>query len=316
MNQAIVNLDDVVAAQERLGPDVHRTPLLSSRQLSEVAGGPVWLKAECLQRVGAFKIRGALNAVRTMTPAERARGLTTYSSGNHGQAVALAARIEGCRAVVFMPEDAPKMKSDAARGYGAEVRFAGLTSDDRRAACLAAMKADGLVLVPPFDDARIIAGQGTCGLELFEQAPVEIDEVLVPVGGGGLVAGIALVAAERGARVHGVEPLTGNVLHAALAAGRPVDIPPPRTIADGLKPLRLGELNFAVVKDRVCQSILVTDEEIRTAMRFLMTRAKLVVEPSGAVGVAALLSGRLPLEGRSAVVVLSGGNFDPGGSME
>jgi len=315
MDQVSVNLAvglaDVKAARERLGADVHTTPLLSSRQLSEAAGGPVWLKTECLQRVGAFKIRGALNAVRTLTSEERARGLTTFSSGNHAQAVALAARVEGCRAVVFMPEDAPPMKAAAAKEYGAEVRFAGVTSNDRRSACMEAIEKEGLVLIPPFDDPRIIAGQGTCGLELFSQAPDPVDDVLVPVGGGGLISGVALVAEARGARVHGVEPVTGNVLEAALRAGEPVDIPPPETIADGLKPLRLGELNFAVLKDRVHQSILVTDDEIRGAMRFLQTRAKLVVEPSGAVGVAALLSGRLRLEGRTAVVVLSGGNTDP-----
>lgn len=291
---------------------MHRTPLLSSRQLAEIAGGPVFLKCENLQRTGAFKARGALNAVRSLTAAERARGVTTYSSGNHGQALAWAAALEGLRAVIFMPTSAPRTKVDAARGYGAEVRFAGTTSPERKAAAEHAVATEGFVMVPPFDDARIVAGQGTCLLEVFEELPTP-GFVLVPVGGGGLCAGSALVAAScsQTTRVLGVEPHTADAMTRALAAGEVVTIAPPRTIADGLMPLAAGALPFALAREHLAGTVLVDDDAIRAAVRFLALRAKLIVEPSGAVGVAALLSGRVRLEGASAVVILSGGNVAP-----
>ena len=308
----IPSIGDLRAARARLGDGPHRTPLLSSRHLSEVAGGPVFLKTENLQRAGAFKFRGALHAVRTLDEAARARGVCTYSSGNHGQALALAARNEGLRAVVFMPEDAPPVKVAAARGYGAEVRFAGTTSTDRRTAAEAAVADEGLTVIPPFDDPRIIAGQGTVGLELMEDAP-ETGVVIVPVGGGGLASGvtIAVKAARPTARVIGVEPVGSDAWGAARAAGEPVDIPAPTTIADGLKPLRLGVLTYEVLAGAGAESITVTDDEILDAMRFLASRARLIVEPSGAVGVAALITGKVTLEGETGVVVLSGGNVDP-----
>lgn len=307
-----VGIDAVRAARRRLGADVHRTPLLSSRQLGAIAGGPVFLKCENLQRTGAFKARGALNAVRSLSAAERARGVTTYSSGNHGQALAWAAALEGARAVIFMPTTAPRTKVDAARGYGAEVRFAGTTSPERKAAAELAVATEGFVMVPPFDDARIVAGQGTCLLEVLDELPAP-GLVLVPVGGGGLCAGAAIVAAacSPATRVLGIEPRGADALTRALAAGEVVTIAPPRTIADGLMPLAVGALPFAVARAHVAGTVLVDDDEIRAAVRFLALRAKLVVEPSGAVGVAALLSGRVRLEGSSAVVVLSGGNVAP-----
>ena len=306
----VVSANDVPVAHERISSDVHRTPLLSSRTLSEVAGGPVFLKAENLQRVGAFKFRGALNAVRSLDPAEVGAGVTTYSSGNHGQALALAARICGGRAVVFMPEDAPSTKVAACRGYGAEVVFAGTTSAQRRAACEEAAAERGLTVIPPFDDPRIIAGQGTVGLEIAEQLE-DVAEVIVPVGGGGLISGIALYLAERGVRITGVEPKGSDAMRQAIAAGRPVDIDPPTTIADGLKPVLVGDLTHAICAEHVAEVITVDDDAIRDAMHFLLTRAKLVVEPSGAVGVAALLAGRRQLDGKPTVVVLSGGNVAP-----
>jgi threonine dehydratase len=307
-----VGLAEVERARGRLGADVHRTPLLSSRQLGAIAGGRVFLKCENLQRTGSFKARGALNAVRSLDAGMRARGVTTYSSGNHGQALAWAAALEGIRAVIFMPTTAPRTKVDAARGYGAEVRFAGTTSPERKAAAEDAVAREGLAMVPPFDDARIVAGQGTCLLEAFEDVP-EPDVVLVPVGGGGLCAGSATVAAalRPATRVLGIEPTTADAMTRALAAGQVVTITPPRTIADGLMPLAVGALPFAVARRHVAGTVLVDDDAIRRAVRFLATRAKLVVEPSGAVGVAALLSGLVRLDGRTAIAVLSGGNVAP-----
>lgn len=317
----MITANDVNDARIRIGPDAHRTPLLSSRTLGELAGGRVLLKAENLQRVGAFKIRGGLSAVRNLSDEQLSRGVVTYSSGNHGQAVALAARLSGSRAVVFMPETAPAGKVAAARGYGADVRFAGTTSVDRRREAERLAASEGLTVVPPFDHPDIIAGQGSVGLEILEQleelatefASAAPDHLLVPVGGGGLLAGVSLVLKEArpDVRIHGVEPEAANGLYRALAAGEPVDTPVAPTIADGLCPLRIGSLPFEIVRERVAGSILVTDAEIRKAVHFLLTRARLVVEPSGAVGVAALLSGKLKLGGGVAVVVLSGGNADP-----
>lgn len=306
------DFDSVLLARERLGADVLGTPLLSSRLLGEAAGGRVFLKAESLQRAGSFKIRGALNAVRSLAPSELARGVTTYSSGNHGQALALAARLSGARAVVFMPEGAARPKVEAARAYGAEVRFAGTTSADRRAAAERAVEREGLVMVPPFDDARVVAGQATVGLEIAEQCP-GADFVLVPAGGGGLAAGVALAAAKclPGARVLAVEPTGADCLARALAAGTPVAIAPPRSIADGLLPLAAGDVPFALAREHLAGAIQVGESAIEDALRFLLLRARLVVEPSGAVGVAALLAGLVPLGGGTAVCVLSGGNAEP-----
>lgn len=298
-------------ARDRIAAHVHRTPLLRSSQLAAIAGGPVYLKCENLQRTGSFKIRGATNAVLSLTAAERARGVVTYSSGNHGQALALAARIAGTRAVVCMPENAPRPKVEAARGYGAEVRFAGTTSRDRKAAAEEAVAKEGLVMVPPFDDRRVIEGQASVALEIVEELDA-VEVLIVPTGGGGLLSGcsLAMASVAPGRETVGVEPESGNCVAAALAAGRPVEIAPPRSIADGLLPLRTGELPFAIVSRHVSRMITVTEQEIAAALRFLATRAKLVVEPSGCAGVAALLSGKIPLAGRTAAVVLSGGNVD------
>lgn len=308
----MVTLDDIRAARDRIGDAIHRTPVFTSRTISERAGGRVLLKCENLQRAGAFKFRGALNAVRSLDASESARGVTTFSSGNHGQALALAAKLHGVRAVIFMPETAPISKVEAARAYGAEVRYAGTTSTDRKVACEAAVEREGFALVPPFDDARVIAGQGTVGLEIVEDVP-DVDVVLVPTGGGGLLSGVAIAVGtlRPQAEVHAVEPDHGNAMQAALRAGEPVKIPPPKSIADGLLPQQVGDLTFAIAQQFVRGSLLVDDDKIREAARLLLLRAKLVVEPSGAAGVAALLARRVALDGRTAVVVLTGGNVDP-----
>jgi threonine dehydratase len=308
-----ISTSELHAARRRIAEHVHRTPLLSSRQLSQRCGGRVLLKCENLQRTGSFKIRGALNAVLSLGVEERARGVVTYSSGNHGQALALAARIAGVRAVVCMPEGAPRSKVDAARAYGGEVRFAGTTSDERLHAAERAVEAEGLVMVRPFDDPRIVAGQAGVALEILEDAP-EVDVVLIPTGGGGLLAGtaLAMAAAGRDVAVYAIEPATGNAMGAALAVGRPVAIPPPRSIADGLLPLKVGQLNLDVAAAHGVRAVTVSEEAIGEALRFLISRAKLVVEPSGGAGVAAILAGAIPagLAGRTIAVVLSGGNVD------
>lgn len=305
---ALVDREAIAAAAERIRGRVHRTPLLSSRSLSERAGVPVFLKAECLQRGGAFKARGAFNKALGLSAEARSRGLLTYSSGNHGQAVALAARALGVPAVIVMPEDAPAGKRAACEGYGAEVALAGFTSDDRYARAKEIEAERGLTMMPPFDDAAIIAGQGTTGLEILEQLP-EVANILVPIGGGGLVAGI-LAATRPRARVIGVEPTAACAMHRSLEAGEVTAMTPEPTIADGLKPVRPGQLTFEHARALGLETSLVDDAGIRAAMALLFERARLVVEPSGAATTAALLSGSLALEGPT-VLVLSGGNVDP-----
>jgi threonine dehydratase len=308
-------LDDVRAAAERIAGIAHRTPVLTSRTLDELVGARVALKAEHLQRVGAFKFRGATNAVASLDEAERARGVATASSGNHAQAVALAARLHGVRATILMPEDAPAGKLAATRGYGAEViPFDRYTAD--REALLAALVAErDLVPVHPYDDPRVMAGQGTVALELLEDAG-PLDVLVVPVGGGGLVAGCATVAAGLGGatRVVGVEPEVSDDTRRSLAAGERVRVPVAPTIADGQQLPTPGALTFPVVRRHVDAVVTVSDAEIVTAMRLLFERLKAVVEPSGASALAALLAGRVPgvAPGARVGVVLSGGNVTAG----
>jgi threonine dehydratase len=303
-------------AYARLVPHVHRTPLVPSRTLSALAGQPLRLKCENLQKGGAFKVRGALSKASALSDAERARGLVTYSSGNHAQGVAIAAAILGTRAVVVMPEDAVPAKVAACRGYGAEVSFAGRTSDERRAAAEDLSRERGLVMVPPFDDAWVIAGQGTIGIEIVEDAPEDTAAVLVPIGGGGLISGIALAlkALAPGIRVVGVEPEGSAKAHASFAAGRRVRLERVDTIADGLRPLAVGELNYAVISRHVAEVVTVSDRAIVRAMTLLLERTKLVVEPSGAAAVAAAIE-----HGRRlgpSVAVVSGGNLEIGAAIE
>jgi threo-3-hydroxy-L-aspartate ammonia-lyase len=304
--------EELVTVAEKLSRHVHRTPLLRSSRLGALAGGTVYLKCENLQRTGSFKIRGAMNAVLSLTPSERERGVVTYSSGNHGQALALAGKLAGVRAVVCMPTNAPATKVEAARGYGAEVRFAGTSSKERKLAAEDAVAREGLVMVPPFDDPRVVAGQASIGFEIAEQCPTA-DIVICPAGGGGLLAGTSLALSFVLPRcaVYGVEPDTADAVARGIAHGAPVEIAPSSSIADGLLPVRAGALTVAIARNHVTSMFTVTDEELLAAMRFLMLSCKLVVEPSGAATVAALMTGKLPLEGRTAVAVLSGGNVEP-----
>jgi threonine dehydratase len=301
----MISLDDVRAAARRIDGIAHRTPVLTSRALDEATGARVFLKAENLQRVGAFKFRGAYNAVASLSDEERSRGVATVSSGNHAQALALAARLHGAPAVILMPEDAPPGKLAATEGHGAEViRFDRYAQD--REQLLAELVAErGLVPVHPYDDERVMAGQGTVALELIEQAG-PLDVLLVPIGGGGLISGCATVAEATDVRVVGVEPEAGDDVRRSLEAGERVRIDVPRTIADGQQLPTPGELTFEVIRERVDEVVLASDSEIVDAMRFLFERVKTVAEPSGACALAALLAGRV--SGARVGVVISGGN--------
>lgn len=307
-----MSVHEVRAAAERLAGRVVRTPALRCPALDARAGAELWLKAEDLQKIGAFKARGALHAVGRLAPALRARGVITYSSGNHAQAVALAAREYGVRATIAMPVDAPAVKVAGVRGLGAEIVFAGTTSDERRAAALEVQAATGGAIVEPFDDADVIAGQGTATLELLEQvaaAGSQLDAIVVPVGGGGLIAGACLVAEAAGVEVWSAEPTTCNAMAKSLAAGARVAVPPGPTLADGLRPVRVGALNFEIARRVVRGSFEVDDAELGRALVGLLLHAKVLAEPSGVAGLAAALKGTL--RGRRVGVIVSGGNVDP-----
>jgi threonine dehydratase len=301
----MISLDDVHAAARRIVGVAHRTPVLTSRALDEAVGAAVFLKAENLQRAGAFKFRGAYNAVAALSEEERGRGVATVSSGNHAQALSLAAALHGVPAVILMPEDAPAGKLAATEGYGAEVIRFDRYGQDREELLAELIAARGLIPVHPYDDERVMAGQGTVALELIEQAG-PLDVLLVPIGGGGLISGCATVAEANGIRVVGVEPEAGDDVKRSLEAGQRVRIDVPHTIADGQQLPTPGELTFEVIRERVEEIVLASDEEMVEAMRFLFERLKTVAEPSGACAPAALLAGRV--EGARIGVVISGGN--------
>lgn len=305
----MLTLDDVQDAAARLKGVAHRTPVLRSRTLDGRAGAEVFLKCENYQRIGAFKFRGAYNAVSRLTPEQLARGIVAYSSGNHAQAVALSAREFRSSAVIVMPEDTPQSKMDATRGYGAEIVTYDRYTGDRVAIGSALAQERGLALIPPYDHPHVMAGQGTAALELIEESG-SFDTLVVPIGGGGLIAGSSTAAKglDRRIRVVGVEPESGNDTKLSLAAGRRVSIPVSRTIADGQTAATPGELTFAVNQRLVDDVVLVTDDEIRAAMRFAFERLKIVLEPSGATSLAAVLQGGFT--GRVGVI-LSGGNISP-----
>jgi threonine dehydratase len=305
-----ISLADVLAASARLEGVANRTPVLTSRSLDEATGAErVLLKAENMQRVGAFKFRGAYNAVASLLPDERARGVATVSSGNHAQAVALAARLHEIPAVILMPEDAPAGKLAATRGYGAEVVLFDRYAEDREALLADLVASRGVVPIHPYDDLNVMAGQGTVALELIRDAG-PIDVLFVCLGGGGLISGCAVAVAglSPDTRVIGVEPETGDDFVRSLAAGERVRIPVPRTIADGQQLPIPGELTFPIVQELVSEVVTVSDEEIVTAMRFLFERVKTVAEPSGASALAAVLAGKADVAGARVGVTISGGN--------
>jgi len=308
-----LTLDDVRAASRRLLNRIYRTPVITAQAFDDVSGYTVFFKCENLQRAGSFKIRGALNKLLTLTPEERNRGVVAFSSGNHAQGVALAARMVGTSAVICMPSDAPRLKLEATRGYGAEVVLYDRQTDDREAIARRIASETGRVVVPPFDDYAIMAGQGTAALELLEDVP-SLDALVTPVGGGGLMAGCSTVARALfpGMTIIGVETDTANDTYLSLRKGERVSIPPPVTIADGIRLTTPGALTFPILKENLAGIALVTDDQVRDAVKFMALRARIVTEPTGAVGAAAVLAGRLPVDrGARVGVVLSGGNIDP-----
>jgi threo-3-hydroxy-L-aspartate ammonia-lyase len=305
----IVTLADVEAAARGLEGVAHRTPLMTSRTLDERTGASVAIKPECLQRAGAFKFRGAYTKIAALGDGQRARGVAAFSSGNHAQAVALAARLLGTTATILMPEDTPPAKLEATRGYGAEIVTYDRYGEDREKLGARLAEQRGLELVRPYDDPLVMAGQGTAALELVQDGG-PVDVLVVPVGGGGLIAGCA--TAVKGlhpeTRVVGVEPEGGDDTRRSLASGERVQIDVPRTIADGLQATEPGRLTFEVNAGLVDEIVTVGDGAILDAMAFLFDRLKLVTEPSGAIGVAALLAGEVRAPGKRVGVVISGGN--------
>ncbi len=306
------SFDDVRAAAARLRGIAHRTPVVTARTLDERTGATVFLKAENLQRIGAFKFRGAYNKIAQLNPEQKRAGVVAFSSGNHAQGVAHAAQLLGVPATIVMPSDAPAAKLAATRGYGAEVVLYDRERMNRAALAASIAAEKNAVLVPPYDDPAIIAGQGTVALELIEDAG-PLDVLLVCLGGGGLMAGccLAATALSPGVRIYGVEPEAGDDWVRSWRENRIVSIPVPKTIADGQQTQAPGELTWPIVRSLAAGIVTVTDDEIRSAMRFAFERLKLVLEPSGASALAALLSGKVDdIRGARVGITLSGGNVD------
>jgi threonine dehydratase len=311
MEDLAISFDDVAAAARRLSGTAHRTPVFRSSAADARSGASLLFKCENLQRVGAFKIRGAYNAIAQFTPSERRGGVITFSSGNHGQAIALAARLLDVRAVVAMPHDAADLKREATRGYGAEIVPYDRYAEDPHEVVHRIAEERGMTIVPPFDHPHVMAGQGTAALELIEEAGA-LDVLVTPVGGGGLLSGSAVAARALapGCAVVGVEPAAGNDGQQSLAAGRIVRIATPRTIADAAQSRSLGELTFPILQRLSARIVTVDDAALVETMRFFFTRMKLVVEPTGCLAAAAVLTGALDVRGLRVGVVLSGGNVD------
>jgi threonine dehydratase len=303
--------NDVTAAAARIDGHAHRTPVLTSRTLDALTGASVVLKCENLQRMGAFKFRGAFNALSRLGPDQRRAGVVAYSSGNHAQAVALSARILGIPATIVMPQDAPPAKVQATAGYGGKVVMYDRYTQDREAIGRELAQRQGLALIPPYDHADIIAGQGTAVRELIEEAG-PLDALFVPLGGGGLLAGSALSvrALAPGCRLYGVEPEAGNDGQQSFRSGAIVHIDTPRTIADGAQTQHLGQLTFPIIRRDVDDILTVPDQDLVASLRLLAERLKLVVEPTGCLGLAAALARAPALRGKRVGVVLSGGNVD------
>jgi len=308
----MVTFEDVAAAHERIRAAIKRTPVLTSSTIDALTGARVFFKCENLQRMGAFKIRGAFNAMSQLSKEEKSRGVIAFSSGNHAQAVALAGKLLGIKAVIVMPDDAPKVKLDATRGYGAEV-VVHKKNESREQLAGKISKERNLVLIPPFDHPHIVAGQGTAAKELIEDAG-PLDALLVPCGGGGLLSGCAIAARHLlpDCKVIGVEPAAGDDATQSFKQGKLIKIQIPDTIADGARTTSLGEVTFPLLLRYVDAMLTVTDEELLRSMFFLWERMKMVVEPTGALGFSALMNKKIELKGQRIGVVLSGGNVDLG----
>jgi threonine dehydratase len=302
---------DIQTAAERTRDIVRRTPVFTSRTFDALCGASVFFKCENFQRGGAFKIRGAANFILSIPNDALPRGVVTYSSGNHGQAVAIAAESRGIPATIVMPADAPALKLAATRSHGARIVTYDRAAEDREAIAQRIAQETGATIVPPYDHAWTIAGQGTAALELLDEAP-DLDALVIPIGGGGLISGssIAAHAIRTGIRIFGVEPEHGNDTLLSLREGRRVEIPLPETVADGLRAAKPGALTFPIIQKHVEDIVLVSDSEIRGAMKFLLTRMKILVEPSGAASAAAVLHQKIPSDVRRIGVILTGGNVD------
>jgi threo-3-hydroxy-L-aspartate ammonia-lyase len=307
----MLTFDDILQARQRIAGVAHRTPVVTSRQFNEQADCEIFFKCENLQRAGAFKFRGAYNKIASLSGEERKHGILAYSSGNHAQATALAARLFGIPAVIVMPHDAPEIKVAATRGYGAEIFFYDRYKENRERTGERICRDRGMTLVPPFDDYQIMAGQGTAALELLEEVR-ELDFLLIPCSGCGLLAGCSIAAKHflPQIRIFGVEPEAGNDTWQSLHKGERVEIPVPVTIADGLQTSAPGKLTFPIVQELVEDILLVSDDQLIQTMHFILERMKLLVEPSGAAAAAAVRSAKLEFTGKRVGVILSGGNVD------
>ena len=307
----VPTFEDVKVAASRIAGEAHRTPVLTSRAANAKIGGELFFKAENLQRAGAFKFRGAYNAVSALSPEARRKGVVAFSSGNHAQALAYAATLLDAPSVIVMPKDAPEIKVAATRAYGAEVVFFDRYKDDREAMARGISEERGMTMIPPFDHPDIIAGQGTAALELIDEVG-QLDILIAPLGGGGLLAGCALSAKALapGCRVIGVEPEAGNDGQQSLQKGEVVRIAPPKSIADGALTTYIGDHNFPILQAKVDGIVTVSDAQLVSTMRFFAERMKLIVEPTGCLAAAAALNGVVDCAGKRVGIVLSGGNVD------
>jgi threonine dehydratase len=305
-----LTVEDILLAAERIKPYAHRTPIFTSRTIDALTGGAIFFKCENLQRVGAFKFRGAANAVFGLDEEEARRGVATHSSGNHAQALALAARLRGIPAHIVMPRDAPRVKVEAVKGYGARIVFSGNAPEDRERTVKDVVRETGAVFVHPSDDMRVIVGQGTCAVEILQEIP-GLDMVVTPVGGGGLLSGtaIAVRALSPATAVIGAEPAAADDAYRSFKTGVRLPSGNPHTIADGLR-TSLGENTFSIVRSSVTDIVRATEESIIRATRLVWERMKMVIEPSAAVPLAAIMEGTLTIKGLRAAVILSGGNVD------
>lgn len=306
-----ISFDDVQAAAACLKGVANRTPVLTSRTINEWTGYQVYFKCENFQRIGAFKFRGAYNALSQLSADERARGVVTHSSGNHAQGVALAAKLLGIAATIVMPTDAPASKLAATRGYGAEIVLYDRQTADRAELSAQLVRERGLTLIHPYDNPQVMAGQGTAALELLEETP-DLDVLVTPVGGGGLLSGCATAAkaVNPAIRIFGVETEASNDWWQSFQRGERVKIPPPDTIADGMRTQQPGELTFPVIREKVAEILLVSDAQVIEAMKLLLLRMKILAEPTGAVAPAAVLQKLVGPAGQKVGVIISGGNVD------
>ncbi len=311
MNPLAICFDDVARAHERIAGVAHRTPVLTSKYADSLSGAELFFKCENFQRMGAFKFRGAYNAISQLTAAQKAGGVVTFSSGNHAQAIALSAGLLGVKSVIVMPDDAPAVKIAATRGYGGEVILYDRYAGDREAIVNPIVEERGMTLIPPYDHPHVMAGQGTAAKELIEDAGA-LDVLIVPVGGGGLLSGCATAAKSMapGCTVIGIEPEAGNDAQRSLRAGRIVHIDVPKTIADGAQTQHVGQYTFPVIQQLVDDILTVGDDELIETMKVFAGRMKIVVEPTGCLGAAAALGRRLDLRGKRVGVIVSGGNID------